>query len=118
MLSAMAILVMVRSFVGQALFTAVFAWAFFKLQLQNAVNLASHMDAVDFFGQQRGGGMMLYRSVSLQSIMLSVKQLFGYTVIAGFATLFYVYIQRFDARPHLRLTFIRSLIRKVKASFK
>jgi hypothetical protein len=111
MLSAMAILVMVRSFVGQALFGSILAWALYKLQLQNLTNLASHMDAADFMGQLRGGGLMLYKSAQLQAIMLAVKQLLGYTIIAGFVILIYIALHRFGSTRYRRIVIMRKRVK-------
>jgi MFS transporter, DHA2 family, multidrug resistance protein len=115
MLSAMAILVMVRSFVGQALFGSILSWALYKLQLQNVTNLASHMDAVDFMGQLRGGSLMLYKSAQLQAIMLAVKQLLGYTIIAGFVILTYIALHRFGSTRYRRIVIIRKRLKGYKA---
>ncbi|WP_320054554.1 hypothetical protein [uncultured Acetobacteroides sp.] len=111
MLTAMATLVMIRSFLGQALFGSILTWAFYKLQLQNLTNLASHMDAVDFMGQLRGGGLMLYKSAQLQAIMLAVKQLMGYTIIAGFVILIYIALHRFGSTRYRRIVIMRKRLK-------
>ncbi|WP_341837412.1 hypothetical protein WJU16_05960 [Chitinophaga pollutisoli] len=46
MLSAVSVLMVVRTFVGAALFAAVYSWAQYQLTWQSAANLATGMDAV------------------------------------------------------------------------
>lgn len=105
-LSVFSILILFRSFVGPALFGSVFSWLMYKLQLQNASDLAAHMDATNTIALMRGGGMGLYGPVQMQSIMLAAKQLFGITIVAGIVVMIYVALHRFEPIHHRRLIHI------------
>lgn len=111
MFSAVTIFILFRSFIGTAFFGAVFAWAFYKLRLQNGIDLVNGMDATDSFGLIRGGGMQLYGAVQIQAILLAAKQLFGYIIVAGIACLIYVLQHRFEPLHHRRVVLMSKRLR-------
>ncbi|TDE09229.1 MFS transporter [Dyadobacter psychrotolerans] len=89
MLSASAIMVAVRTFLGPAFFGAALSWAQYKLQLQHMTNLAGQMDSINPVGPE------IYGSIQMQAVLLASKELFGYIIMAGWAVLLYVSFHRF-----------------------
>jgi MFS transporter, DHA2 family, multidrug resistance protein len=110
-LSVFSVLVMVRSFLGPALFGSILSWANYKLQWININNLASHIDAADSYAMARGGGAGLYQSVQIQSALLATRQLLGYTIIAGIIVMIYIGLLRFEPFNHRRALFISKRLR-------
>lgn len=108
---AISVLVLFRSFLGPALFGSILSWVMYKLQIQNVTNIATQMDATDSFALIRGGGMGLYGTVQIQSILLAVKKLFGFTIVAGIIVMIYVGLHRFNPIHHRRRIFISKLTR-------
>lgn len=103
MLSASAVLIVVRSFVGPAFFGAVFSWAQYKLQLQHVSNLAGQMDGI----AAGSGGLSLYGAVQIQAILLATKELLGYVIMAGWAILLHVSLHRFLPIHFRRMVLMR-----------
>jgi MFS family permease len=103
MLSASAVLIVVRSFVGPAFFGAVFSWAQYKLHLQHVSNLAGQMDSA----MLGSSALSLYGTVQIQALMMAAKQLLGYVIMAGWAVLIYVSLHRFLPIHFRRMILLR-----------
>src|SRR5690606_28975399 len=75
LMNAYPLVIGVRSFIGTAAFSAVFSWGLCQLQRDSMVTLATSTDAMDPWGQQRGGGIQLYTSVQTQAMLMAIKRL-------------------------------------------
>lgn len=105
MLSAVSVLMVVRTFVGVALFAAVYSWAQYQLTWQSAANLATGMDAVPY-----NGGMALYAPVQVQALLDATKTLYGYVCIGGLFVLTYVLTHHFGRLDYRRMVSISRVI--------
>lgn len=105
MLSAVSVLMVVRTFVGVALFAAVYSWAQYQLQWQSAANLATNMDAVTY-----SGGVALYAPVQVQAVLDATKTLYGYVCIGGLFVLTYVLTHHFGRLDYRRMVTISRAI--------
>ncbi|MGE7774697.1 MFS transporter [Chitinophaga sp. NPDC101104] len=105
MLSAVSVLMVVRTFVGVALFAAVYSWAQYQLQWQSAANLATGMDAVAF-----DGGMAIYGQLQIQAVLDATKTLYGYVCIGGLFILTYVLTHHFGRLDFRRMVTISRAI--------
>lgn len=106
LMGAYPVVIGIRSFIGTAFFSAVFSWGLYQFQSDSMMELANGMDAMDAWVQARGGGMQLYASVRTQSTLIAVKELFGYTALAGLLVLVYIALHPFH-RLHRRQLIIR-----------
>ncbi len=105
MLSAVSVLMVVRTFVGVALFAAVYSWAQYQLQWQSAANLATGMDAVTY-----SGGTALYAPLQIQAVLDATKTLYGYVCIGGLFVLTYVLTHHFGRLDFRRMVSISRAI--------
>lgn len=103
MLAAASLLIAVRSFIGTALFGAIFSWAMYQLQWQHVGDLSVAIDMMNPFATSRGTGMALYGSVQAQAILAAAKSLFGYVIIASAGVLAYVLLHRFGNINYRRM---------------
>ncbi len=94
-LAAASLMIVIRSFLGTALFGAIYSWAMYQLQWQFVGDLAVGIDAANPVVLNRGGGLALYAPVQVQAILAAAKTLFGYIIIASFAVMAYVILHRF-----------------------
>jgi len=108
MLPVVSIFMLFRSFIGTSLFTAIFSWALYKLQLFQLANLAPALDGMNPFG---GDASQLYRSANVQATLMAVKQLFGYVVLAGLMILVYVLLHPFASLHHRKVILSRKRLR-------
>src|SRR5690606_1345054 len=111
LMNAYPIVIGVRSFIGTAVFSAVFSWGLYQLQWDSMVSLATSMDAMDPWGQQRGGGIQLYTSVQTQAMLMAIKRLFGYITLAGVLVLVYITLHPFYRLQHRKLILTRKRIK-------
>lgn len=105
MLSVVSVLMVVRTFVGVALFAAIYSWAQYQLQWQSAANLAAGMDGVSY-----NGGMALYAPVQVQALLDATKTLYGYVCIGGLFVLTYVLTHHFGRLDFRRMVTISRAI--------
>ena len=103
MLSAASMQMVVRSFLGTAVFGAIYSWALYKLQWQQVGDLAVNIDAMNPFGLSRGGGLALYGAVQVQAMLAAAKTLLGYIVMASLSVLVYVALHRFGKMHYRRM---------------
>lgn len=111
MLPVVSIFMTFRSFIGTSLFSAVFTWALYKLQLFQFSNLAADLDGLNPFAALRGDTSVLYRSVNAQATLMAIKQLFGYVVLAGMIVLAFVLLHPFNRIHHRKLILSRKRLR-------
>jgi hypothetical protein len=91
MLPSVAPVMIFRSFVLMAFFTALFGWLQYKLQWQSVGNLAIYFDTLTVNDYQADS----MRSVQLGAILAANKTLLGYTAIAGLGILTFVFFHQF-----------------------
>ena len=111
MLPVVSIFMAFRTFIGTSLFSAVFTWALYKLQLFQMSNLSSAVDGMNPFATLRGDTSLLYKSVSAQATLMAVKQLFGYVVLGGMIILVFVLLHPFNHLHHRKLILSRKRFR-------
>lgn len=110
-LTASSLFILIRSFIGPALFGAIFSRMMYQIQWQTATDLASVIDASHYMTSMRGGGMALYGTVQIQSIMVAVKKIFGLTLAGGVVTILYIAFHQSLATPYEYIVLLR---RKLK----
>ncbi|PKK36180.1 hypothetical protein BWI96_12255 [Siphonobacter sp. SORGH_AS_0500] len=131
MINSGALMIAIRSFVGPALFSAVYAFALYQGQQQHLVDLAGKMDALDpqvtaryMAARQSGlsqgtevaqimGARALSGSVQVQAILVTVKEWMGFISIAGFVTLAFVSLRSFQPVNKRRLVNLRRRWRRL-----
>jgi DHA2 family multidrug resistance protein len=111
MMPIIAIFMAFRTFLGTSIFTAIFAWALYKLQLQQVSNLATGIDSMNLFSLLRGDPLQVYGSVSVQATLMAIKQIFGYVALAGIIVLAFVMLHRFDPLHARKLILSRKRFR-------
>ncbi len=118
-LSSAAVLIVVRSFVGPALFSAVISFGMYHGQTENLQQLAQHMDVTSTMVATRaaasGGSLGLYGAVMPQAVLLTVQDMLGYVVIAGLWIMLGVLLFRFGSINRRRLVNWRKKWRGVVA---
>jgi len=107
MLSASAILVVFRSFIGPAFFSALISYGMYHGQIENLQQLAQHLDfsnaAVMARAATAGGSAGLYGTVMPQAILVTAQEMLGYVVIAGIGIMLAVLLFRFGKMNRRRL---------------
>ncbi|PQA54531.1 MFS transporter [Siphonobacter curvatus] len=132
MINSGALMILFRSFVGPALFSAVYAFGLYQGQQQHLVNLAGKMDALDplvtsryLAARQSGtslgpeaaqmmGARALLGSVQMQAVLLTVKEWMGYIVLAGFASMAFVSLRSFQPVNKRKLVNLRRRWRRLE----
>jgi len=104
MLSASTVMIVTRSFIGPAFFGAVFAWAQYKVQWQQATQLAGQMEGLS---TQTSNALITYGAVQVQAILNTVKEIYGYVIMAGWVILLYITLHRFRPLHRRKLILMR-----------
>lgn len=107
MLNASAVLVVVRSFVGTAFFGAIVTSTFYTLQWQHFTDLGSSLPPID----QRMIIPLTGRT-QLQAMLGSMKELLGYTILAGWFIILYILTHHFGKTRYSQLLLIRIRARR------
>ena len=84
MMASVAPVMIFRSFILMAFFTALFGWMQYKLQWQSIGNMAVYFDTLDMSHNPGIGSM---RDIQLGAILAANKTLLGFIVIAGLGIL-------------------------------
>ena len=84
MMASVAPVMIFRSFILMAFFTALFGWIQYKLQWQSIGNMAVYFDTLDMSHNPDIGSM---RDIQLGAILAANKTLLGFIVIAGLGIL-------------------------------
>lgn len=92
LLSAIGIIVLWRTFITVGIFSALFSWMQYQLQLQSLGNLAVYLDDVTLLSP--GSGVNL-RSIQINAVLAANKTLYGYIILAGMGVLVYVLFHHF-----------------------
>ena len=92
MLPSVAPVMIFRSFVLMAFFTALFGWLQYKLQWQSIGNLAIYFDTLTA-NHYPGTGSI--RDIQSGAILAANKTLLGYSAIAGLGILTFVFLHQF-----------------------
>lgn len=87
MLGLIGFAVVWRTFVTVGLFSALFSWVQYQLQLQSMSNLAVYLDDALLL---RAGNSISLPLVQLNGVLAATKTLFGYINLAGIGILLYV----------------------------
>ncbi len=92
-LSALSVLIFVRSAGGNLIFSTIYSWAFYKMKLQSMTNLAGVIDAAKPIAKN---GVALYGSLSKQAVMVGFREVVGYSLILGLIVIAVVLINRYE----------------------
>jgi len=109
-LKTMPILIVIRSFVGVALFSAVLSWGMNALQWSSMYSLTGHLDAMNPFGLNRGGGMAMYSTIKTQATLVAAKELFGFIALTGMVILIFILLFPFRRMHHRKLVIFKKKI--------
>lgn len=107
MLTASSVFIMFRSFVGPALFGSFISWGMYRLQWQSANDMATDIDASSYLTLLNGGGLRLYGSLQIQSIMVAAKAIYGYTIVGGILSIVYIGLHNANPSPRHYITLMR-----------
>lgn len=97
MLPTVAPIMVFRSFIMMAFFTALFGWIQYKLQWQSIGNLAFYFDTLSMNHDPRVGSMGV---VQLGAILAANKTLLGYVIIAGMGFLTFIFFHQFGQQKY------------------
>ncbi len=86
MMSAIGIMLLVRTFASVAIGSAILSWAQYKFQWTSINNLGSTIDTAT---------PSVYRNLQINAMMVSIKNVFGYVVLAGILIQIYVLSHHF-----------------------
>ena len=86
-----------RSFIMLGLFTTLFGWLQYKLQIQSVGDLAVYFDAM-LMSHNPGAGAL--RDVQLSAILVANKKLLGYIIIAGLGILTFTLLHSFGMQKY------------------
>ncbi|SEN32246.1 hypothetical protein SAMN05216436_114105 [bacterium A37T11] len=106
------LLIGVRSFISTAFFTAVFQYGLFESQWDSIYSLVGRMDASDYAGIDRGGGLSLYASVQTQATLMAIKKVFGYLSLAGLLIIVYTLLHPYQRMHHRNVILWRKRFRR------
>ncbi len=95
-LSALSVLIFVRSAGGNLVFSTIYSWAFYKMKLQSMTNLAGVIDAAKPISKN---GVGLYGALSRQAVMSGFRDVVGYSLIVGLIVILIVLINHFEPIP-------------------
>lgn len=82
-LGAAGAMIIVRSFIGGAVSTAIFSYYSYAQKIKRFEYLAGVTDAADPAIKEHGGTLNLYRTLQEQAVLTSSKELTGYIIILG-----------------------------------
>ncbi|MDR2037019.1 MAG: hypothetical protein LBQ60_03765 [Bacteroidales bacterium] len=97
MLPSVAPLMIFRSFVMMAFFTALVGWLQYKLQWQSVGNLAFYFDTLTM-NHYPGTGSL--RDIQSGAILSANKKLLGYTIVAGLGILIFILFHQFGRQKY------------------
>ncbi|MBB1140079.1 MFS transporter [Myroides sp. WP-1] len=110
LLSLIGFVLLWRTFISLGIFSSLFTWLQYKLQLQSLSNLAVYLD--DTLLMQAGGSINL-TSVQLNAILAANKIIFGFLNILGIGVLLYVLFHHYgrtkDVLTRIRMSKIGQL---------
>ncbi len=97
MLPSVAPVMVFRSFVMIASFTALFGWLQYVLQWQSVGNLAFYFDTMSM---TQNTGTSIVRDIQLGAVLAANKTLLGYTIIAGLGFLTFIIFHPFGQQKY------------------
>ncbi|WP_242918001.1 hypothetical protein [Pontibacter liquoris] len=107
MLSSGAVLVVFRSFLGPAFFSALISFGMYQGQVEHLHQLAQHMDVTNTAVMARaatsGGTLGLYGAAMPQAVLVAAREMLGYVVMAGLWIMLIVWLFRFGKMNRRRL---------------
>lgn len=110
LLSLIGFVLLWRTFISLGIFSALFTWLQYKLQLQSLSNLAVYLD--DVWLIQANGGVS-FSTVQLNAILAANKTIFGFLNILGIGVLLYALFHHYgrtkDVLTRIRLSKIGQL---------
>ncbi|GAB2534143.1 MFS transporter [Rufibacter soli] len=118
MFAASTFLIIIRSFVGPAFFSAVISYGMYYGQIDNLNQLAQNMDALNanVVARSLGAGTLgLYGAATAQAVLLTAQEMLGYVVLAGICIMGFVGLFRFGKVNRRKLVNIRKRWRSVVA---
>ena len=96
-LPSVAPVMLFRSFILTAFFSALYGWVQYKLQWQSVGNLAYYFDTLSINYNQVVGSL---RDIQMSAVLASNKTLLGYIVIAGLGFLTFVLLHPFGRQKY------------------
>lgn len=103
---AMSILLMVRSFLGTAIGGSLLGWAAYQSQLQSLSDISVNLDS-GFFSD----GMSMYKNISLNALMASIKIVLGYLCWMIVPILIFVMFHHYGEFNIRRVVLFRKVIK-------
>jgi hypothetical protein len=97
MLPSVAPIMVFRSFVMIAFFTALYGWLQYVLQWQSVGNLAFYFDTLTI---TQGTGVAAIQGIHLGAVLAANKTLLGYTIIAGIGFLTFIFFHQFGEQKY------------------
>lgn len=82
-MKAAGLMIIVRSFLGSAIFSGVYNYILYVEQVRHFNYLATTTDANDFIIQEQGNSSSFYRRIQQQALLTALKEISGFIVIAG-----------------------------------
>lgn len=104
MLAAIGLVLVWRTFLAVALFSALFSWFQYQFQIESLGNLAVYLDGMTLTSQNLPTNL---KSIQLNAILSANKRLFGYIILVGFGVLLYVLTHHFGREKFRYPRFIR-----------
>ena len=106
MLAAIGLALVWRTFLTIGLFSALFSWVQYRLQVVSVGDLAVYMDGMTVTSQNVAANL---KTIQLNAILAANKKIFGYIVVAGFGILGYVLTHHFGRERFISARFVRLL---------
>lgn len=131
MINSGMLMIMFRSFIGPAVFSALYSWGMYYSQISHTQALGGRMDLLDPLVTARyqaaglpassmgaeavhsRGAQALLRSVQVQAVLVTGQELFGYIVLGGLAVLVLILVLPLQPVNKRRLVNLRRRWRQV-----
>ncbi len=107
-LGVAAVLIIVRTMIGPGVWSLIFNYIDGIWNLEALTNMAGQMDASSI---DKKTAMGLYRTISLDAVLISTKRIYGVLVLVGIAVLVYVSFLHFEGLSKRRLILLRKRVK-------
>lgn len=106
MLAATGLVLVWRSFLSVAVFSALFSWLQYQFQVESLGDMAVYLDATTLNQQNV---LLNLKSFQINAILAANKKLLGYVILFGILVLTYVCLHHFGREKYTTLRFVRVL---------
>lgn len=106
MLAATGLILVWRSFLSIAIFSALFSWIQYQFQVESIGDMAVYLDSASLSQQNV---LQNAKFIQVNAILAASKRLLGYIILAGFPVLIYVLFHHFGKEKYTTLRLTRSL---------